>query len=89
MPNGLAPADPKAIYWRRPKTLAARLEQLGVAPSDINATAVSHTHPDHIGNVEMFPTTMLYVQKDSSRGPPSDRSDVDDPALPKLFDGQI
>jgi len=25
--------------------------------------AVSHTHPDHIGNVEMFPATMLYVQK--------------------------
>ena len=25
--------------------------------------AVSHTHPDHIGNVEMFPSTMLYVQK--------------------------
>ena len=25
--------------------------------------AISHTHPDHIGNVEMFPSTMLYVQK--------------------------
>jgi N-acyl homoserine lactone hydrolase len=63
MPNGLAPADPKATHWRRPKTLAAQLDQLGVKPSDIQAMAVSHTHPDHIGNVEMFPTTMLYVQK--------------------------
>jgi N-acyl homoserine lactone hydrolase len=63
MPNGLAPADPKAVYWHRPKTLAAQLDQLGVAPSDIKAMAVSHTHPDHIGNVEMFPNTMLYVQK--------------------------
>ena len=63
MPNGLAPADPKAIHWRRPKTLAAQLDQLKVKPSDIKAMAVSHTHPDHIGNVEMFPTTMLYVQK--------------------------
>jgi N-acyl homoserine lactone hydrolase len=63
MPNGLAPADPKAVYWHRPKTLAAQLDQLGVAPSDIKAMAVSHTHPDHIGNIEMFPTTMLYVQK--------------------------
>jgi N-acyl homoserine lactone hydrolase len=63
MPNGLAPADPKAIHWRRPKTLAAQLDQLQVKPSDIEAMAVSHTHPDHIGNVEMFPTTMLYVQK--------------------------
>jgi N-acyl homoserine lactone hydrolase len=63
MPNGLAPADPKAVSWKRPKTLAAQLEQLGLKPSDIKAIAVSHTHPDHIGNVEMFPAAMLYVQK--------------------------
>ena len=63
MPNGLAPSDPKAVFWRRPKTLAAQLDQLGVKPSDIKAMAVSHTHPDHIGNVEMFPAAMLYVQK--------------------------
>jgi N-acyl homoserine lactone hydrolase len=63
MPNGLAPADPRSVHWHRPKTLASQLEQLGVAPADIKAMAVSHTHPDHIGNVEMFPNTMLYVQK--------------------------
>lgn len=63
MPNGLVPADPKAVLWHRPKTLAAQLEQLGVKPSDVKAVAVSHTHPDHIGNVEMFPAAMLYVQK--------------------------
>jgi N-acyl homoserine lactone hydrolase len=63
LPNGLAPADPKAVHWRRPKTLAAQLDQLGVKPSDVKAMAISHTHPDHIGNVELFPTTMLYVQK--------------------------
>ncbi|SEC19305.1 Glyoxylase, beta-lactamase superfamily II [Bradyrhizobium erythrophlei] len=63
MPNGLAPADPKAVTWRRPKTLAAQLEQIGVKQSDVKAIAVSHTHPDHIGNVELFPAAMLYVQK--------------------------
>lgn len=63
MPNGLTPADPKAVTWRRPKTLAAQLEQLGLKPDDIKAMAVSHTHPDHIGNVELFPQAMLYVQK--------------------------
>jgi N-acyl homoserine lactone hydrolase len=63
MPNGLAPADPKAVHWHRPKTLAAQLDQLGIKPSDIKAMAVSHTHPDHIGNVELFSTVMLYVQK--------------------------
>jgi N-acyl homoserine lactone hydrolase len=63
MPDGLAPADPKATHWRRPKTLAGELDKLGLKPSDIKAMAISHTHPDHVGNVEMFPTTMLYVQK--------------------------
>ncbi|MGA7941738.1 MAG: MBL fold metallo-hydrolase, partial [Bradyrhizobium sp.] len=63
MPNGLAPADPRSVTWHRPKKLAAQLEQLGVKPSDIKAMAISHTHPDHIGNVEMFPNAMLYVQK--------------------------
>lgn len=63
MPNGLAPADPKAVTWKRPKTLVSQLEQMGVKPADIKAMGVSHTHPDHIGNVEMFPQAMLYVQK--------------------------
>jgi hypothetical protein len=35
--------------------------------TDIKYLAVSHTHPDHIGNVEMFPQPMLLVQKDVSR----------------------
>src|ERR1700691_284213 len=39
MPNGLAPAAPKAVTWHRPKKLAAQLEQLGVKPSDIHAMA--------------------------------------------------
>ncbi|MBR1085880.1 N-acyl homoserine lactonase family protein [Bradyrhizobium manausense] len=63
MPNGLVPADPKATTWKRPKTLASQLEQIGVKPADINAMGVSHSHPDHTGNVEMFPQARLYVQK--------------------------
>ena len=63
MPDGQAPADPKATHWRRPKTLASQLDQLGVKPADIKFVAVSHTHPDHIGNVELFPQAMLLVQK--------------------------
>ena len=62
MPNGQQGQN-GAPNWHRPKTLAAQLEQLGVKPSDIKYMAVSHTHPDHIGNVEMFPQTMLLVQK--------------------------
>jgi len=63
MPSGQAPSDPRATHWKRPKKLATQLEELGVKPADIKAMAVSHTHPDHVGNVEMFPQVMLYVQK--------------------------
>ena len=72
MPNGLVPSDPKATLWHRPKTLASQLEQLGVKPSDLKGMAVSHSHPDHTGNVEMFPTTMLYVQKAEYQWPGAD-----------------
>ncbi len=63
MPDGQAPSDPRMTHWKRPKTLASQLEQLGVKPSDIKFVAISHTHPDHVGNVEMFPQAMLFVQK--------------------------
>lgn len=63
MPEGQRPADPRAIHWRHPKTLAAQLEQLGLKPSDIKYVAVSHSHPDHVGNIAMFPQSMLLVQK--------------------------
>jgi glyoxylase-like metal-dependent hydrolase (beta-lactamase superfamily II) len=63
MPEGQRPADPRMTHWRRPKTLAAQLDQLGVKPADIKYVAVSHTHPDHIGNMTLFPQSMLLVQK--------------------------
>ena len=63
MPDGQKPADPKATHWYRPKTLSSQLETLGVKPTDIQFVAVSHTHGDHIGNVELFPQAMLLVQK--------------------------
>jgi N-acyl homoserine lactone hydrolase len=63
MPDGQAPADPKATHWRRPKTLASELETVGVKPADIKYLAVSHTHPDHVGNIKMFPQSTVLVQK--------------------------
>ena len=53
----------RMTHWRRPKTLASQIEALGVKPADIKYLAVSHTHPDHIGNVELFAQAMLLVQK--------------------------
>jgi N-acyl homoserine lactone hydrolase len=63
MPDGQRPADPRATHWRRPKTLAAQLDELGVKPSDIKFVAVSHTHSDHVGNLTLFPQSTLLVQK--------------------------
>ncbi len=63
MPDGLPPADPKATRWHRAKTLAAQIEQLQVRPSDIRYVAISHSHPDHIGNLAMFPASTLLVQQ--------------------------
>jgi glyoxylase-like metal-dependent hydrolase (beta-lactamase superfamily II) len=47
----------------RRKTLAAQLAEVGVNPADIQWVAVSHTHADHVGNVDMFPSATLLIQK--------------------------
>ncbi len=49
--------------WRKPITLAAQLEEIHVKPSDIKLMAVSHSHPDHAGNIELFPNTLMLVQR--------------------------
>ena len=82
LPGGQVPTDPKAIHWRRPKTLASQLEQLGVKPSDIKFVAISHSHPDHIGNVEMFPQAMLLVQKAEYEWPDAKNARRFNPAHP-------
>ena len=55
------PTDPNA--WKRKNSLAGELEKLGVKSSEVKFVAVSHTHSDHIGNVELFPQALLLVQK--------------------------
>lgn len=52
-----------APVWTRASALAADLTGIGVPPSSIKYVAVSHTHPDHIGNVELFPQALLLVQE--------------------------
>ena len=63
MSNGLAPPDPRAIHWHVTKTLASQLEMLSVKPADIKYVAISHSHPDHVGNITMFPQSTVLVQK--------------------------
>jgi N-acyl homoserine lactone hydrolase len=49
--------------WRLARTLASQLQELGLKPADVKQIAASHTHFDHIGNVELFPAALLLVQK--------------------------
>ena len=49
--------------WRLKRTLASQLAEIGVNPDDVNFIAASHTHFDHIGNVNMFPKSVLLAQK--------------------------
>ena len=49
--------------WHRAQTLVAALAAIGVRPADLRYVAVSHVHPDHVGNVEEFPDATLIIQK--------------------------
>ena len=60
--------------WHRDTTLVSELAKLGVAPADVKYVAVSHSHPDHIGNVELFPKATLLVQKAEYEWPNQDGS---------------
>jgi glyoxylase-like metal-dependent hydrolase (beta-lactamase superfamily II) len=65
MPDGWYPANNPAtdIHWIRAKTLESQLAAIGVKPSDIKFVGISHTHPDHIGNAELFPSVPFLIQK--------------------------
>jgi len=65
LPDGWYPTnDPaKDIHWTRAKTLMSQLKEIGVGPSGIRYLGISHTHPDHIGNIELFPQTEVLIQK--------------------------
>ena len=61
MPDGVVSAS-GLITYRRVKTLAVQLAELGVKPADITYLALSHTHGDHVGNVALFPSSSVLIQ---------------------------
>ena len=67
LPDGLVatPAGMKsnAGVWTSTKTLMSQLAELELKASDIRYLALSHSHPDHVGNVNLFPQANLVVQK--------------------------
>jgi N-acyl homoserine lactone hydrolase len=61
MPDGTVVAN-GAITYRRARTLAAQLAEIGVKPVDIAYVALSHTHGDHVGNIGLFPSSSVLIQ---------------------------
>src|SRR5712664_3224529 len=47
----------------RNRTLASQLAEIDVKPSDVRFVGISHTHGDHIGNVDLFPAATVLIQK--------------------------
>src|SRR6516164_1668285 len=62
LPQGQA-VPPLRQVWYRTQTLVAALDAIGVKSHDISNVAVSHVHPDHVGNVDVFPDATLVMQR--------------------------
>jgi N-acyl homoserine lactone hydrolase len=62
LPDGLSIALTRQVV-RRSQTLITALAGIGVTPKDIRYVAISHVHPDHVGNLDEFPDTTVIMQK--------------------------
>jgi N-acyl homoserine lactone hydrolase len=54
---------PKLIVYHLDKTLTDQLTAIGIKTVDITFVALSHTHGDHIGNVNLFPDSTVLMQQ--------------------------
>ena len=52
-----------AGVWTVKKTLASQLAEIGLKPTDVTHLILSHSHPDHVGNLGLFEGATLVVQK--------------------------
>jgi glyoxylase-like metal-dependent hydrolase (beta-lactamase superfamily II) len=71
LPNGLTTPNGLITSFLK-KPLAESLREIGVAPAEIQHFAMSHTHPDHSGNANLFTAATLYMQAaevDAAFGP--------------------
>lgn len=76
--------------WTVTRTLASQLQALGLSPADVDYVALSHTHADHSGNVDLFPdATWLVdpVELSAARARPAPLGV--DPELLTTLDGAI
>jgi N-acyl homoserine lactone hydrolase len=61
-PNGWSTL-PRLIVYHLDKSLSDQLAVINLKPNDINRVAISHTHGDHIGNIGLFPNSVVVMQR--------------------------
>jgi glyoxylase-like metal-dependent hydrolase (beta-lactamase superfamily II) len=73
--NNVAITENCKAYWapgncdflkpsqKREDTIDAQLKKLGYSPDAVKVVVTSHTHLDHVGNIEMFPKAIHVFQK--------------------------
>ncbi len=49
------------IHFSQQKTLVSQLSEIGLKSADIRYVALSHLHPDHTGNLYLFPNAQFLV----------------------------
>ena len=54
---------PKLIVYHLDKTITAQLAEIELKTTDITYVAISHTHGDHIGNMGLFQSSTVLVQR--------------------------
>ena len=54
---------PKLIVYHLDRSVTGQLAEIGVKPADIGRVAISHTHGDHIGNVNLFANSTIVMQR--------------------------
>lgn len=61
VPNGL---NSEMARISMSQTLEGQLQEIGLSAKEIEYLALSHLHPDHIGNANLFTSTTLLLQQE-------------------------
>lgn len=60
-PGRLIVVDPSTRYMR--PAVKTSFKQIGVFPKDVDTVILTHTHSDHIGNLDLYPKAKVYVHR--------------------------
>jgi glyoxylase-like metal-dependent hydrolase (beta-lactamase superfamily II) len=80
------------IVFRVQRTLRSQLDEIGIAPGDIDYLGLSHLHVDHVGNSELFSRATVLLQRaerDAGFGPDPQRFTLDPAAYAALDQERI